>query len=63
MEKDYAEALKRLVSQYYNHEISVADYKARRKQIIDLMDDEFNGSFSFSSDKTLPYTPENTSSY
>ncbi len=44
MEQDYADTIKQLVNQYYNHEINVSDYRLKRKQIIDLMDDEFNGS-------------------
>ena len=44
MEQDYADTIKQLVTQYYNHEINYNDYRLKRKQIIDLMDDEFNGS-------------------
>lgn len=44
MEQDYAETIKQLVNQYYNHEINYNNYCTKRKHIIDLMDDEFNGS-------------------
>lgn len=61
MEQDYAETIKKLVSQYYNHEINYNDYKAKRKQIIDLMDDEFNGSNYYSlSNLLLSKTPSDS---
>lgn len=44
MEQDYADTIKQLVNQYYNHEINYNGYRTKRKHIIDLMDEEFNGS-------------------
>lgn len=43
MEKDYANTIQQLVNQYYQQNISKNEYTNKRKKIIDLMDDEFNG--------------------
>ncbi|HSC66637.1 MAG TPA: hypothetical protein VLC79_03020 [Cellvibrio sp.] len=44
MEKNYVDAIKKLVDQYYKHEISCSEYRMNRKRLIDQMDVEFNGS-------------------
>lgn len=43
MEQEYADAMKMLARQYYEHEISKSVYRAKRKILVDHMDNEFNG--------------------
>lgn len=43
MEQEYADAMKMLARQYYDHEISKDIYRAKRKILVDHMDNEFNG--------------------
>ncbi|HTF98499.1 MAG TPA: hypothetical protein VL995_20330 [Cellvibrio sp.] len=43
MEQEYADAMKMLARQYYEHEISKDVYRAKRKLLVDHMDNEFNG--------------------
>lgn len=43
MEHEYADAMKMLARQYYDHEISKDIYRAKRKILVDHMDNEFNG--------------------
>lgn len=43
MEKNYVDTLKKLVDQYYKHEISISEYRANRRKLIGQMDLEFNG--------------------
>lgn len=43
MEQEYADAMKILVQQYYEHEIPKDAYRAKRKLLVDHMDNEFNG--------------------
>lgn len=44
MEKNYVDAIKQLVDQYYRHSISSSEYRLSRKRLIDQMDLEFNGA-------------------
>jgi hypothetical protein len=43
VEQEYADAMKMLARQYYEHEISKDAYRAKRKLLVDHMDSEFNG--------------------
>lgn len=43
MEQEYADAMKMLARQFYEHEISKGVYRAKRKLLVDHMDNEFNG--------------------
>jgi hypothetical protein len=43
VEQEYADAMKMLARQYYEHEISKSIYRAKRKLLVDHMDNEFNG--------------------
>lgn len=43
MEQEYADAMKMLARQYYEHEISKTVYREKRKLLVDHMDNEFNG--------------------
>lgn len=43
VEKNYVDAIKQLVDQYYHHTISFSEYRLSRKRLIDQMDLEFNG--------------------
>ncbi len=43
VEQEYADAMKMLARQYYEHEISKAAYREKRKLLVDHMDNEFNG--------------------
>jgi len=43
VEQEYADAIKMLARQYYEHEISKNIYRAKRKLLVDHMDNEFNG--------------------
>jgi hypothetical protein len=43
VEQEYADAMKMLARQYYEHEISKSVYRAKRKLLVDHMDNEFNG--------------------
>lgn len=51
MEQEYAEAMKTLARQYYDHEISKAVYREKRKLLVDHMDNEFNGDNVLSIDR------------
>jgi len=44
VEKNYVDAIKQLVDQYYKHAISSSEYRLSRKRLIDQMDLEFNGT-------------------
>jgi hemoglobin-like flavoprotein len=44
MESAYTEAIKKLVRQHYDHEITTEDYRISRRRLIDKMDQEFNGN-------------------
>lgn len=44
MEQEYAEAMKKLARQYYDHEIAKSVYREKRKLLVDHMDNEFNGA-------------------
>jgi hypothetical protein len=44
VEKNYVDAIKQLVDQYYRHTISSSEYRLSRKRLIDQMDLEFNGA-------------------
>ncbi|MCE3252724.1 MAG: hypothetical protein K0Q67_1744 [Cellvibrio sp.] len=44
MEKNYVDAIKQLVGQYYQHTITLSEYRLARKRLIDQMDLEFNGT-------------------
>lgn len=46
MENAYRDAIKELVSEHYEQNISVGEYRTKRRQLIDQMDNEFNGSKS-----------------
>ena len=41
-EKDYAELLRALCSEYFKEQISFGEYRERRKVVLDEMDAEFN---------------------
>lgn len=44
MENVYIDAIKKLVNEHYERNISMGEYRIKRHQLIDQMDDEFNGS-------------------
>lgn|GEM_PF-1750548 len=44
MENLYRDAIKKLVGEHYERNISMGEYRAKRRQLIDQMDNEFNGS-------------------
>jgi hypothetical protein len=44
MENAYRDAIRKLVGEHYEQNISVGEYRTRRRQLIDQMDNEFNGS-------------------
>ncbi len=46
MENAYRDAIKKLVGEHYEQNISVGEYRLKRRQLIDQMDNEFNGSKS-----------------
>lgn len=46
MENAYREAMRKLVHEHYERNISLGEYRAKRRQLIDQMDNEFNGSKS-----------------
>ncbi len=58
MEQDYAEAIKKLVRQYYEHEITLDAYRRERKRLIDKMDLEFNGN-EFIDRSVITQVPQN----
>lgn len=58
MEQDYAEAIKKLVRQYYEHEITLDAYRRERKRLIDHMDLEFNGN-EFIDRSVITQVPQN----
>ena len=39
----YSESLRELSKDYYQHHISVEEYRSNRKLILDKIDEEFNG--------------------
>lgn len=43
MENVYIDAIKTLVNAHYEHKISLAEYRTKRRELIDQMDKEFNG--------------------
>lgn len=44
MESFYVDAIKQLVSAYYQGSLSPEEYRAKRRLLIEQMDKEFNGS-------------------
>lgn len=58
MEQDYVEAIKKLVRQYYEHEITLDVYRRDRKRLIDQMDLEFNGH-EFINISAITQVPQN----
>jgi hypothetical protein len=44
VEQEYAEAMKKLARQFYDHEIVKSVYREKRKLLVDHMDNEFNGA-------------------
>lgn len=44
MENTYRDMIKKLVNEYYEQHISMHEYRIKRHQLIDQMDDEFNGA-------------------
>jgi hypothetical protein len=46
MEANYSNAIKLLGTQYYNRELSVGEYRRKRRDLINQMDREFNGDNS-----------------
>lgn len=43
LETKYAALIKNLFQEYYQRNISMGEYRAQRKRILDQMDEEFNG--------------------
>lgn len=43
LETKYAAVIKNLFQEYYKRNISMGEYRAQRKRILDQMDEEFNG--------------------
>lgn len=43
LETKYAAVVKNLFQEYYKRNISMGEYRAQRKRILDQMDEEFNG--------------------
>lgn len=46
VETNYSFAIKNLFQEYYKRNISMGEYRAQRKKIIDQMDEAYNGSSS-----------------
>lgn len=44
MEDLYRETIKKLVNEHYERNISMSEYRIKRRELIDQMDNEFNGS-------------------
>ena len=53
MENIYIEAIKKLANAHYENRISMEEYRTRRRQLIDQMDNEFNGSKTISLDTNI----------
>lgn len=43
IETKYGAVVKNLFQEYYKRNISMGEYRAQRKKVIDQMDEEFNG--------------------
>lgn len=43
LETKYAAVVKNLFQEYYKRNVSMGEYRAQRKRILDQMDEEFNG--------------------
>jgi hypothetical protein len=44
LETKYAAVVKNLFQEYYKRNISMGEYRAQRKRILDQMDEEYNGT-------------------
>ena len=44
LETKYAAVIKNLCQEYYKRNISMGEYRAQRKRILDQMDEEYNGT-------------------
>lgn len=44
LETKYAAVIKNLFQEYYKRNISMGEYRAQRKRILDQMDEEYNGT-------------------
>ena len=44
LETQYAAVIKNLFQEYYKRNISMGEYRAQRKRILDQMDEEYNGT-------------------
>ncbi len=45
-ETKYAAVIKNLFQEYYKRNISMGEYRAQRKRVLDQMDEEYNGAKS-----------------
>ena len=54
METKYSIAIKNLLQEHYKRNISMGEYRAQRKIILDQMDEEFNGLKSMESYQPQP---------
>lgn len=43
LETKYAAVIKNLFQEYYKRNISMGEYRAQRKRVLDQMDEEYNG--------------------
>lgn len=46
LETKYAAVIKNLFQEYYKRNISMGEYRAQRKRVLDQMDEEYNGAKS-----------------
>lgn len=44
LETKYAAVIKNLFQEYYKRNISMGEYRAQRKRVLDQMDEEYNGA-------------------
>jgi hypothetical protein len=51
-ESKYSATIKNLFQEYYKRNLSMGEYRAQRKIIIDQMDEEFNGEKSMHDNDT-----------
>lgn len=43
-DENFSQILRDLSREYFNREISLEDYRSKRKQILDVLDREYNGA-------------------
>lgn len=62
-ESEYADMFRTLCSEHYDRNISLVEYRTRRKQILDMMDNEYSdgGTSSTDDDETQKQWPRTKS--